>query len=83
MSELDEYFKSKSFKDALIKQLKDLSMHANTAILCLVDGKYKEAYGEIFLAEALARSLRVLFEAMITKSEEKHKSEKHEVIREE
>lgn len=70
MSKLEQYFQSKELKDALIKQLKELSLHANTAILHLVDGKYKEAYAEIFIAEALSRSLRFLFDAMISKESE-------------
>lgn len=70
MSKLEQYFQSKNFKDALIKQLKELSLHANTAILNIVDGKYNDAYSEMFIIEALARSLRMLFDAMISKESE-------------
>jgi len=66
LSKLNEYFKSQNLKDAIIKQLKDIGMHANTAILDLVDGKYKEAYSEIYIVEALTRSLRFLFDAIVS-----------------
>ena len=64
MSKLEHYFKSKNLKDAIIKQLKDIALHANTAVLHLVDDKYNDAYSEIFIIEALSRSLRFLFDAI-------------------
>ena len=70
MSKLEHYFKSKNLKDAIIKQLKDIALHANTAVLHLVDEKYNDAYSEIFIIEALSRSLRFLFDAMISKESE-------------
>ena len=62
MSKLEHYFKSKNLKDAIIKQLKDIALHANTAVLHLVDEKYNEAYSEIFIIKALSTSLWWLFD---------------------
>ncbi|RLE48708.1 MAG: hypothetical protein DRJ18_01410 [Candidatus Methanomethylicota archaeon] len=67
MSKLNGYFKNKNFEDALLKQLKELSMHANTAILHLHNCEYNDLYCEIFIIEAIARSLRILFDAIISR----------------
>ena len=65
MSLLEKIELSKNFKDALIKLLKDVGLHANTAILHLTDNKLKDAYCELFLLEAKARSIRYLFERIV------------------
>jgi len=70
LSKLEQYFKNKNLEDALLKQLKELSMHANTAILHLRNGKYDDLYCEIFIIEAIARSLRMIFDAMMSKESE-------------
>jgi len=74
MEKLYEYFRNKNLEDALIKQLKDISLHANTAILYMRDGKYQDVYCEIFVIEAIARSLRMTFEAITQSIEKTRKS---------
>ena len=74
MERLYEYFRNKNLEEALLNQLKELSKHANTAILYLREAKYDNLYCELFIIEAIARSLRMVFDAIASSIEKTRKS---------